>query len=342
MFGKDFSSVCGNRSLISHIKSEIRRGTLGHAYIIEGAEGVGKHSFAECFAAGLICEGNGDALPCGECSVCRKLAAGSHPDVKLVDSGGKASLGVDVIRGLRTDAHVIPSEAERKIYIIEGADTMTEQAQNAFLLSLEEPPSYVTYLLLCRDASVLLDTIRSRAPSLRMSPATAEELHEFILKNRSAADRYKRLDAEAKAELSVCANGNAGRALSLLEGNALAVRTNEKKEALEFLSSLLSGDGEAYITVAVQKKLKREAVIPLLDDMISALRDMLVFKKVRAADTIFFTDADAAVSAASSYSAKKLAFALDAVTDTKKRVSANAQTVSALLSMAVRIKKINQ
>lgn len=342
MFGKDFSSVCGNRSLIGHIKSEIKRASLGHAYIIEGEEGVGKHSFAECFAAGLICEGGKDALPCGECAACRKLAAGSHPDVTTVDSGGKASLGVDIIRQLRADAHVIPSEAERKIYIIESADTMTEQAQNAFLLSLEEPPSYVTYLLLCRDASVLLDTIRSRAPSLRMSPAKSDELHEFILKNRSAADKYKRLDEESKAELSVCASGNAGRALKLLEGNALAERISEKKAALEFLTSLLSGDGEAYITIGSQKKIKRESVTSILDDMTAALRDMLIFKKVRSADTVFFTGADAAVSAASPYSARKLAFALDAVADAQKRVSANAQTVSILLSLAVRMKKINQ
>lgn len=342
MFGKDFSSVCGNRSLTSHIKSEIRRGTLGHAYIIEGDEGAGKESFAECFAAGLICEGNADSLPCGECSVCKKLIAGSHPDVKFVDSEGKASVGVDIIRNLRADAHVIPSEAERKIYIIKGADTMTEQAQNAFLLSLEEPPSYVTYLLLCKDASRLLDTIRSRAPSLRLSPASPDELREFILQNRSVRDRYSRLNSEEKAELTVCAAGNAGRALRLLEGTALADRTKEKRDALDFLSSLLSGDGEAYITVSDMKKLKRDSASLLLDDMTAALRDMLVFKKVKSAGTVFFTDAASAVAAASSYSAKKLAFTLDAVTDTKKRVCANAQVTSALLALAVRTKQINQ
>lgn len=339
MFGKDFSSVCGNRPLIEHIKSEIKRDTLAHAYIIEGPKGVGKHSFAECFAAGLICEGEAIALPCGECTACKKFAAASHPDIKLIGSEGKASIGVDLIRALRTDAYIIPSEAERKIYIIEGADTMTEQAQNAFLLSLEEPPSYVTYLLLCRDSSLLLETIRSRAPSLRLSPADNDELIEFILKNRSSAEKYKRISDSDKAELSVCAGGNAGRALELLDGNALRDRIEEKNKAFELLKLLLSDDGESYIAVNDQKKLKRESVTSLLDDILSALRDMLMSKKVSSGDTLFFVDRHAASEAASPYSAKRLAFALDAVYEAQKRVYANAQITSALLSLAVQMRQ---
>ncbi len=339
MFGRDFSSVCGNRPLIEHIKSEIKRGTLTHAYIIEGAKGVGKHSFAECFAAGLICEGDAGALPCGECAACKKLAASSHPDVKLIGSEGKASIGVDIIRALRTDAYIIPSEAERKIYIIEGADTMTEQAQNAFLLSLEEPPAYVTYLLLCRDSPLLLETIRSRAPSLRLSPADKGELVEFILKNRSAAEKYKRLSDADKAELAVCAGGNAGRALDLLDGSALRERVEEKSKAFELLKLLLSDDGEAYIAVNEQKKLKRESVAALLDDMLAALRDMLVSKKVSSCDTLFFVDSQAASEAASPYSSGRLAFSLDAVYEAQKRIYANAQITSALLSLAVQMRQ---
>ncbi len=339
MFGKDFSSVCGNSALISHIKSEIRRGTLGHAYIIEGPLGVGKHAFAEGFAAGLLCEGKGYSLPCGECAACKKFESGSHPDVRLIDSDGKASVGVAVIRELRTDAHVIPSEAERKIYIIEGADTMTEQAQNAFLLSLEEPPAYVTYLLLCRDSSLLLDTIRSRAPSLRLSPASRDALDKFILNDKSVAPKYRRLDGETKAELYVCADGNAGRALKLLEGNSLSERIKEKHEAFDFLKQLLSGDGEAYITVGTLKKQKRETALPMLDDITAALRDMLVSKKVSSSDTVFFTSSEAAQEAASPYSARKLASALDAVAETHKKITANAQITSALYSLAVQMKK---
>ncbi len=338
MIGKDFSSVCGNASLITRIKSEIRRGTVGHAYIIEGQSGVGKHALAMAFAAALLCDGKSGSLPCGECASCIKLESGSHPDVKVIDSDGKASVGVAVIRELRGDAHIIPSEAERKVYIIDGADTMTEQAQNAFLLSLEEPPMYVTYLLLCRDASVMLDTIRSRAPSLRMSPASGDELQSFILAQGSAAAKYRRLDDEQKAELSVCAAGNAGKALRLLEGSTLSERIKEKREALSFLLSLLSGDGEAYITVGSMKKLKREDAITMLDDISSALRDMLVAKKLPSAEMLFFTSSDAAAESASQYSARALALTLDAISEAQKKIGANAQIPSALYALAVKVK----
>lgn len=340
MFGKDFTDVCGNKKLIGHIRSEILAGSIGHAYIIEGPHGVGKRAFANAMAAALLCEDKSGALPCGVCSSCRRIAAGSHPDIKVVGRGDRASVGVDVIRGVRSDAHIIPSEAERKIYIIEDADTMTAQAQNAFLLSLEEPPSYVTYLLLCDDTSTLLETILSRAPSLRMCPASNGELEEFILNKNKDAARIKRSDPEAWAELLVCAGGNAGTALRLLTGKALSERIAEKRDALSLLESLLSNDGDVYLSLGALKKTKRDAVLLLLGDISSALRDMLLTKKSRTADTVFFTDADAAVNAAALYSSKKLALALDAVNGAVDRVAANAQTSSALLSMAVMIKNI--
>ncbi len=340
MFGKDFTDVCGNKKLIGHIRSEIRSGGIGHAYIIEGPRGVGKHAFANAMAAALLCDGKSAALPCGECPSCKRIAAGSHPDIETVGRGDRASIGVEIIRDVRADAHIIPSEAERKIYIIEDADTMTDQAQNAFLLSLEEPPSYVTYLLLCDNASVLLDTILSRAPTLRMCPATNEEITDFIINKNKDADRIRRSNPEAWAELLVCAGGNAGAALDLLKGNALSERIAEKREALSLLELLLSNDDYVYITIDSRKKQKRDSVLLLLGDIAAALRDMLITKKTRSADTVFFTDVDAAVSSAASHSSKKLALTLDAVNSTIDRVASNAQTSSALLSMAVMIKNI--
>ena len=242
---KDFSDVCGNKKLIEHIKSEVRRGGTGHAYIIEGERGVGKHEFALALGTALLCESKSGALPCGECSACKKAVSGSHPDIKTINRGDRATLGVEAIRNLRSDVYIIPSEAEKKIYIIEDADTMTVQAQNAFLLTLEEPPSYVVYLLLCRDSSSMLETIRSRAPSLRLSPASSAELEEYIIGRSHAAKRLRDTDVDFWRELIVLSAGNAGRALELLEGKALAERIAGKNEALEHLTSCLKGDGEA-------------------------------------------------------------------------------------------------
>lgn len=337
---KDFSDVCGNKKLIGHIKSEVKCGNIGHAYIIEGDSGVGKLNFAISFAAALLCEGDSSSLPCGECSPCKKVLSNSHPDLKIIDRGERATIGVDSIRALRSDAHVIPSEAEKKIYIIKDADTMTVQAQNAFLLTLEEPPAYVVYLLLCRDASAMLETIRSRAPSLRLCPAPNTELEEYLIERSPAAKRLRDTDEESWRELLVSASGNSGRAEKLLEGKALSERIAEKNEALALLRSLLAGDGDSYLTVMSLKKTKRDAVLTMLSDIISALRDMLVFKKVKSCDTCFFTSPEAARAAAASYSAKKLSLALYAVNSAVYKINSNAGIQPSLLSMAVNIKEI--
>lgn len=340
MFGKDFSLVCGNKKLIGYIKSEVKRGSVGHAYIIEGPRGVGKRDFADAMAAALICEGKSEALPCGGCYACKHIASGSHPDIRIIDKGDEASLKIKTIREIRRDAYTIPSEADRKIYVIDDADLMTEEAQNAFLLALEEPPAYVTYLLLCDDSSSLLETIRSRAPSLRLAPASRSELEEYLLNRNRGAQRLRDTDPEGWAELITSSAGCAETAMTLLTGSALSARIKEKREALDFLTSLLSTDGDAYVTVSSRKKPKRDSVKQELYDISLALRDMLVSKKSASAETVFFTDISAAAAASAPYSSKKLALTLDLVTDTLDKISSNAQVSAAVLALAVMIKSI--
>ncbi len=340
MFDRDFSGVCGNRELILHIQNEIKNGKLGHAYIIEGERGVGKHEFATSLAAALVCEDKSGKLPCGKCSACKKAASGAHPDIKTVGRGTKASVGVELIRDIRGDASVIPSESEHKIYIIEDAETMTASAQNAFLLTLEEPPKYVTYLLLCTDTKMLLETIISRAPSLRLCPAKRDELEEFIINKKPSSAELRKKSPDLWEELLVSSRGNAGRALALLEGNALNERISEKTEALAFLISMLSGDGDVYLSLSNFKKSKRESIIMMLSDISDALRDMLVFKKTGKTEPLFFTSQKRANERSAPYSARKLSETLLCVTETVNAVSANAQTTSAILKLAVKIKNI--
>lgn len=340
MKGKNFSGVCGNTELTEHIKSEIRSGNVSHAYIINGLDNEGKFEFAFSFAEALLCEGKSEFLPCGECFACKKADVGSHPDIKIIDKGSKAGIGVDIIRELRSDAFIIPSEAEKKVYIIKDAETMTVQAQNAFLLTLEEPPAYVTYLLLCRDTSALLETIRSRAPSFTLCPASNTELEAFLIDRSAEAKKLKNSDPESWQELLTIADGNAGYARELLTGKALAERIADKKEALDLIKKLLSGSDDVYLTVSSLKKTKREAVILLLSDMVYALRDMLISKKTSEYDTCFFVSCDRAREESAPYSAKKLSLSSEAIFETMDRIEANAQILSALLFMAVKIREI--
>ena len=135
----------------------------------------------------MACEHRKDgkqSLPCGKCLACRKIAEGVSPDVTFIRRAeDRATLGVSIIRDLREDLYIAPNENEKKVYIIEEADRMTDEAQNALLLSLESPPPYVVFLLLTQNVDSLLETIRSRAPVLRLQTFGADEIHNFLVKD---------------------------------------------------------------------------------------------------------------------------------------------------------------
>lgn len=140
---------------------------LSHAYIIAAPSEEERSALAGSLAAAFVCEGVG-ARPCGVCRHCRKAMGGIHPDVftlrRETDDKGrkKRELLVDQVRFLVSDAQVMPNEAERKVYIVEDADSMNTQAQNAFLKLLEEPPRSAAFILCCGNPSMLLPTVRSR------------------------------------------------------------------------------------------------------------------------------------------------------------------------------------
>lgn len=332
----DFASVPGNDELKRRLARSIRENTLGHAYVLEGSGII--LPFAKEIAKAVLCRGNG-TIPCGECDACRKIDAGTHPDVTFISRGDRASIGVDTIRSVRAEAYIIPSEAERKIYVIEDADTMTAEAQNAFLLTLEEPPEYVLYLLLCRNSDNLLETVRSRAPSLRCRPCTPDELGEYVLRTVGAKARTLRSrDPSAWEELILISAGDPALASSMLENGELAKKIETKRQALSLLLGALSRDDDTVVTVSGMKKLRRDDALELITCMRGALRDMLISKKTSTAGTCFFPSADDAVNAAQSYPARRLAIALDAVSECGALIERNAAITTSLLSMTIKIR----
>ena len=145
---------------------------LLHAYVITGPEALTVQRARE-MAAGALCESAGKK-PCGSCRHCRKVMGDIHPDVSFVrrqpDTSGKLrkELVVGQIRALGAEAPVLPNEAAGKVYIFPDADTMNQQAQNAFLKLLEEPPSFVRFFLCTQHPQQLLETVRSRCALLRL------------------------------------------------------------------------------------------------------------------------------------------------------------------------------
>ena len=166
---------------------------LSHAYIITGGNGASRRAFARRMSAAYLCEST--SAPCGTCRHCKKAAADIHPDVfSLTLLEDKREIVVDQARALRTDVFIQPNEAERKVYLIDPADLMNSEAQNALLKVLEDGPAYAAFLLLCANPGQLLSTIRSRCELLTLPPE--EEVPDPALTERAAALAGHLLDSD--------------------------------------------------------------------------------------------------------------------------------------------------
>jgi len=157
-----------------HLEAKLS-GPLSHAYIISGPEADARLTLAGIMARSLICTGSG-TQPCDICPACQKVRRGTHPDILTTTpdkEGTKGDIRVAQIREITRDAHTLPNEADSKVYILDQADSMNPSAQNAFLKMLEEPPRFVTFLLLAENPLALLPTVRSRCIHLPLLPTGA-------------------------------------------------------------------------------------------------------------------------------------------------------------------------
>lgn len=191
-----------------HMGDGVRRrleaavGRLSHAYIIEGPVKETVDALADLLAQAYVCSSEG-GKPCGVCSNCRKAAGKIHPDIIRVSLlEDKRMIVVDQVRQLRSEAYIRPNEADRKVFLIEDAQTMNENAQNALLKVLEDGPAYLSFLLLTENAQQLLTTVRSRCETLSLKARPGEDA------------------VQADAELEKTAAALAGL---LVEGDELAL-----------------------------------------------------------------------------------------------------------------------
>ena len=165
-----FSDVLGHEQTIAHMKSAIEANKVSHAYLLAGEKGSGKKMLAGIFARTLQCEAHGSE-PCGKCHSCIQAESGNQPDIIYVNHEKPGSISVDDIRGqVNGDIQIKPYSSPYKIYIIDEAEKLTQQAQNALLKTIEEPPAYAIIMLLTANEGMLLPTIKSRCVTLTMKP----------------------------------------------------------------------------------------------------------------------------------------------------------------------------
>ncbi len=255
----ELSSLAGNNQIKQQLAHREGGRGLGHAYIISGAKGSGKHTLAGLMAAAMVCHQKGENRPCGTCAPCRKAASGIHPDIVIIAGAEGKPISVDQVRTLRSDAHIRPNEAERKVYLLERADRMNQSAQNAMLKLLEEGPSYAAFLLLAENGGALLTTIRSRCESVNLIPLTPAESEEWL------REKFPNASPEEIRRAALDCQGILGRGVEVLEGSGGA--SAAVQELAQNLARVLEHGDELTLfeTTMALEKLGREELAAVLE-----------------------------------------------------------------------------
>ena len=339
-----FSDLFGNDRTRDRLGEDVEHGTLAHAHLIVGDSGSGKRTLAREIAAALNCEMLSDGampLPCGMCSSCKRIKNEQHPDVKYQRRADKATLGVDEIRLLREDMYLSPTESKYKVYIIEEADRMTPNAQNALLKVLEELPSGTVILLLCESPDKILTTIKSRAQLTRMQRFSDERLRELLLDIDSGARAMATADPEKLSGIITSAGGRLGRARELLSSRS-AKEIAEAREATEkIISALDPREPYSALYLALSELPSQRAEFSeALEMLLSALRDLIAIKTARAPAMLFFTSRDEARRKASVIETKRLSRIFELVCEAERDVLRNVSVQTVLIDVGAKIKTI--
>lgn len=246
---------------------------LAHAYLFAGPERVGKATLALRLAQGLNCEA--ESRPCGECSICRRIASGSFADVFTVtveptsEGAQRKAIGVEQLREVERTVSLAPYEGRSRCVIIDPADGMTVQAQNAFLKTLEEPPPHVVFVMVATEPDRLLETILSRCQRIDFRPVPAAAIEEAL------AERG--MEPERARTLARLANGRPGWAFAMAEDESLLERRRETiEEGRSFGRISVADRMDAAEKLAARFRENREDVLSRVDLWESWQRDVLL------------------------------------------------------------------
>lgn len=248
------------------MKEAAALGRLPHAYIIHGAAGSGKKTFAGYMAAALLCEKGVKEGPCGTCPSCIKARSRNHPDIIRTEHEKPTVLSVQEIRDQLVDTvSVAPYYGPYKIYIINDAQLLNEHGQNALLKTIEEPPEYVLIFLLTDNADALLDTVRSRCIRLDMESLPRSLVEQTLLEEGTAPGRAK--------ECAAFSRGNLGMAEEMASPGTMM---ELKDETIGMLKNLKNTDAfELYRQSSKMDKTKGRIVLAII---LKWYRDLLVAK----------------------------------------------------------------
>ncbi len=312
--GAGFSNIIGHKDVVEHLQSALEMNKVSHAYILNGEKGCGKRTMARTFAKALQCEGEG-IRPCGVCPSCKKADNNNHPDIIEVPHEKPNTVSVnDVREKIVADVAIRPYSSRYKVYIVSDCEKMNQEAQNALLKTLEEPPEYVVIILMTANADTFLPTIQSRCVTLNMKPVATNLVCDYLMKTVQIPDY--------QAEICVnFAQGNIGKAIRLASSEQFA----EIMAAAIHLVTHVREMDIAEITSAVKAVTEfKMDISDYLDLCALWYRDVLYFKATHDANGILFKDHVRALREAINKSSYEgIENILTGIANAKKRLTAN-------------------
>ncbi|MDO4261287.1 MAG: DNA polymerase III subunit gamma/tau [Eubacteriales bacterium] len=298
----EFSDVKGQEHIVTTLKNQIGADRIGHAYLFCGTRGTGKTTVAKIFARAVNCENPRDGEPCGECPSCRAIASGTSMNVIEIDAA--SNNGVDNIREIRDEVAYSPTEGKYKVYIIDEVHMLSIGAFNALLKTLEEPPSYVIFILATTEAHKIPITILSRCQRYDFRRITVDTIAERL---RELTDK-EQVETEEKAlrYVAKAADGSMRDALSLLD-QCIAFYLGQRLTYDHVLDVLGAVDTDVFgrlfgmicrqeLTEAVRELeqiiLQGRELSQFVTDFVWYLRNLLMLKSDRSMEDVLDVSSD--------------------------------------------------
>lgn len=261
----EFEDVKGQNHIITTLQNQIKADRIGHAYLFCGTRGTGKTSVAKIFAKAVNCEHPVDGSPCGECAMCKAIAAGNSMNVIEIDAA--SNNGVDNIREIREEVTYRPTEGKYKVYIIDEVHMLSIGAFNALLKTLEEPPEYVIFILATTEANKIPITILSRCQRYDFKRISIETISGRLMDLMEKEG----VDVEEKAirYVAKAADGSMRDALSLLD-QCIAFYLGQKLTYEHVLEVLGAVDTEVF------SKLLRQIIHQDVAAVLQSVEDLVM------------------------------------------------------------------
>ncbi|HET9660628.1 MAG TPA: hypothetical protein VFP05_09895 [Thermomicrobiales bacterium] len=330
---------CGNRQSVEKLRSAVQRRAPRHAFLLSGIPSIGKRTLAARFAQALLCEQPVEGNPCFECGGCRRVLRGSHPDIMLVsleeqnrlagERGSKAaSLTIETARSISAQAPLRPMNGDWRFVIVDDAELLLPDAQEALLKTIEEPPPFLVLLLIASDRQAILPTIQSRCESFDLGAVALSEIEAFL--------RETGVETEIAAAAAAFSNGAPGWAIRAAADTLLI---EESASVVEQAASWIdSTDFERVATAlalsdAIPKQ--RTETVAVVEATAGLWRDSLLVRSGNSDRIVYRAHSDLIVRLAGSCELSELLTALSSVWTCLEDVRINVRPRLALESMVL-------